>query len=54
MMVDALGRVGEIQARLVQLNDLIAGGTGVTTTSTSTAATTTATATTFADRKSVV
>ena len=50
MMVDALGRVGEIQARLVQLNDLIAGGTGVTaaTTSTSTTAATT-TATTFAD-----
>ena len=50
MMVDALGRVGEIQARLVQLNDLIAGGTGVTTATTSTSTTAaTTTATTFAD-----
>lgn len=30
-MVDALGRMGEIQARLVQLNDLAAGGTGAAT-----------------------
>ena len=32
-MVDALGRMGEIQARLVQLNDLAAGGTGAATSS---------------------
>ncbi|WP_248283476.1 C40 family peptidase [Cryobacterium arcticum] len=48
-MVHALGRVGEIQARLVQLNDLVAGGTGVTSTTAATAATDTTTATTFAD-----
>ena len=47
-MVHALGRVGEIQARLVQLNDLVAGGTGVTST-TATPASTDTTATTFAD-----
>ncbi|TFB95970.1 NlpC/P60 family protein [Cryobacterium adonitolivorans] len=33
-MVDALGRMGEIQARLVQLGDLVAGGTGAATSST--------------------
>ncbi|MET0954902.1 MAG: C40 family peptidase [Cryobacterium sp.] len=47
-MVNALGRVGEIQARLVQLNDLVAGTTGVTSTP-ATTATTDTTATTFAD-----
>ncbi|ANP72474.1 C40 family peptidase [Cryobacterium arcticum] len=47
-MVDATLRVGEIQARLVQLNDLVAGGTGVTTSKTA-AATATASATSFAD-----
>ena len=47
-MVDATLRVGEIQARLVQLNDLVAGGTGVTSSKTAAAAAT-ASATSFAD-----
>ncbi|QYF74663.1 C40 family peptidase [Cryobacterium sp. PAMC25264] len=47
-LVDATQRVGEIQARLVQLNDLVAGGTGVTASKTA-AATATASATSFAD-----
>ena len=46
-MVHASARVGEIQATLVQLNDLVAGATGVAS-STSTAAST-ASATSFAD-----
>jgi len=49
-MVDALGRMGEIQARLVQLNDLVAGGTGVATSSTaSSTAASAVSATSFAD-----
>jgi len=51
-MVDALGRMGEIQARLVQLNDLVAGGTGVAKTSaagTAGAAASAVSATSFAD-----
>ena len=49
-MVDALGRMGEIQARLVQLNDLVAGGTGVTASSTaSSTAASAVSATSFAD-----
>ncbi|POH61464.1 NlpC/P60 family protein [Cryobacterium zongtaii] len=50
-MVEALGRMGEIQARLVQLNDLVAGGTGAAS-STATAGSTAGTsvsATSFAD-----
>ena len=47
-MVDALGRMGEIQARLVQLNDLVAGGTGVAASGTATAASAVS-ATSFAD-----
>ncbi|WP_104164705.1 C40 family peptidase [Cryobacterium sp. N22] len=52
-MVDALGRMGEIQARLVQLNDLVAGGTGATSVTAGSAAGSTAgssaSATSFAD-----
>ena len=51
-LVNALGRVGEIQSRLVELNDLVAGRISAATTATTTAATTTAStssATTFAD-----
>jgi hypothetical protein len=51
-LVNALGRVGEIQSRLVELNDLVAGRTSAAaaTSTTTTAATTSATtATTFAD-----
>ncbi|WP_130176795.1 C40 family peptidase [Cryobacterium sp. SO1] len=49
-MVDALGRMGEIQSRLVQLNDLVSGGTGLATTSTaSSTAASAVSATSFAD-----
>jgi cell wall-associated NlpC family hydrolase len=48
MIADAVGRVGEIQARLVQLNDLVAGRTGAATAATS-APGAAATATSFAD-----
>ena len=48
-MVDALGRMGEIQARLVQLNDLVAGGTGATNVTAGSAATSSVSATSFAD-----
>ena len=47
-LVDATLRVGEIQTRLVQLNDLVAGGTGVTSSS-AVATTATVSATSFAD-----
>ena len=48
-MVDALGRMGEIQARLVQLNDLVAGGAGATNVTAGSAATSSVSATSFAD-----
>lgn len=48
-MVDALGRVGEIQARLVQLNDLVGGGSGITSATSAAGTSTTETATSFAD-----
>jgi cell wall-associated NlpC family hydrolase len=52
-MVDALGRMGEIQARLVQFNDLVSGGSGVgassTIGSTADAAASAVSATSFAD-----
>ncbi|TFD87310.1 NlpC/P60 family protein [Cryobacterium lactosi] len=49
-MVDALGRMGEIQSRLVQLNDLVSGGTGIAKSSTaSSTAASAVSATSFAD-----
>jgi cell wall-associated NlpC family hydrolase len=54
-MVDALSRVGEIQSRLVELNDLVAGrvstetSTAATTTSATTAASSAKSATSFAE-----
>ncbi|POH62122.1 NlpC/P60 family protein [Cryobacterium zongtaii] len=48
-MVEALGRMGEIQARLVQLNDLVAGGTGATSVTAGRGAGSSVSATSFAD-----
>ncbi|ASD21930.1 MULTISPECIES: C40 family peptidase [Cryobacterium] len=48
-MVEALGRMGEIQARLVQLNDLVAGGTGATSVTAGSGAGSSVSATSFAD-----